>query len=424
MNLLHQSPRRTVVRLLPLIAALLAACADSLSGPGAGLSIDIAAGDAQKAATGSAVAIEPTVIVSDGSGQPLKDVAVTFAVTGGGGWTRTASTATDARGRASAWWLLGPEPGAPQRLSARAGTATVDFTATATAHDPGTTKNGRAAYIEYIAGDLPLVISAPHGGSLTPGEIPDRTVGTTGRDTNTEELVRALRQAFIARTGGAPHVVINRLHRARLDANREIVEAAQGNEFAERAWFEWHAFIEAASHAALDAGPDGEALYFDIHGHGHPIPRIEIGYLLGPADLALADAALGQPSIIAKSSIRALARADGARFVELIRGGTSLGELLQNRGYPAVPSASDPGPGEDPYFTGGYNTARHGSRDGGGVNGIQLELNFAGVRDTEANRVRFATALADAVAQYFEAHFGVELASERGRPAPAARSGR
>ena len=71
----------------------------------------------------------------------------------------------------------------------------------------------------------------------------------TARDRNTQELARAVALAIRELCGGVPHVVINRLHRVKLDANREVVEAAQGNPFAERAWKEHHAFIDAAKHA-------------------------------------------------------------------------------------------------------------------------------------------------------------------------------
>ena len=40
----------------------------------------------------------------------------------------------------------------------------------------------------------------------------------------------------------------------------------------------------------------------------------------------------------------------------------------------------------DSYFTGGYNTVRHGSRDGGATDAIQMECYFAGLRDTAENR--------------------------------------
>lgn len=34
---------------------------------------------------------------------------------------------------------------------------------------------GRNGYIEYVAGNAPVILTAPHGGSLTPTGIPDRT---------------------------------------------------------------------------------------------------------------------------------------------------------------------------------------------------------------------------------------------------------
>jgi len=403
-NALRSLHRHPIVPLF--IAALFAACGSSPSDPPAsGRRLSIYAGDAQQAWAGAGVAIDPAVIVTDDAGNGVSGVTVTFTVTNGSGRTRAGSTVTDGSGRAATWWLLGPEANTPQRLRAVTDDdASVEFRATALEPVAGSTRTGRNDYVEFIAGDLPVIVAAPHGGTLTPSEIPDRGVGTSARDTNTEELVRSIRQAFIDRVGAVPSIVINRLHRSKLDANREIVEAADGNEYAERAWYEWHAFIEAAALMATDAGPDGMALYLDIHGHGHTIPRIEIGYLLAAADLALPDDGLGQPSLIAKSSIRAVAADDGPRFVELVRGPTSLGELLAQRGYPAVPSASDPSPGADPYFTGGYNTARHGSRDGGSVSAIQIELNYAGIRDTDANRRQFAAALAAAVDAWFAAH--------------------
>jgi hypothetical protein len=44
---------------------------------------------------------------------------------------------------------------------------------------PGQTYHGRSNYIEHIAGKLPIILSAPHGGGLTPGKIPNRTNCTT-----------------------------------------------------------------------------------------------------------------------------------------------------------------------------------------------------------------------------------------------------
>jgi hypothetical protein len=38
---------------------------------------------------------------------------------------------------------------------------------------PGNTYYDSTGYVKYIAGNLPLIISAPHGGSLEPTSIPD-----------------------------------------------------------------------------------------------------------------------------------------------------------------------------------------------------------------------------------------------------------
>lgn len=62
-----------------------------------------------------------------------------------------------------------------------------------------------------------------------------------------------------------PHVIINELHRSKLDANRDIEEAAFGDHKAELAWNEFHSYVDRAK---LSATFDGRsAFYVDIHGH-------------------------------------------------------------------------------------------------------------------------------------------------------------
>jgi hypothetical protein len=270
---------------------------------------------------------------------------------------------------------------------------------------PGETSYGRNQYTEYLAGDLPIIVSAPHGGYVEAMEIPDRTYGVIVQDRNTQELIRQIAAEAFQRTGRHPHIVICRLHRTKLDANREVVEAAQGNPFAERAWKEYHGFIEEAKQAVTTE--HGSGLYLDLHGHGHAIQRLELGYLLSGSELGLPDDQLNGASLIAKSSIRALAAQTDTTFVGLIRGPTSLGGLLQVGGFPTVPSPSQPHPGGEPYFSGGHDTWRHGSRDGGTVSGIQIEANFTGVRDTEASREAFAEAVTLAIETYLDLHFGI-----------------
>ena len=75
---------------------------------------------------------------------------------------------------------------------------------------------------------------------------------------------------------------------------------------------------------------------------------------------------------------------------------------------PAIPSPDEPDPGGNPYFTGGYNVDRHGSRDGGPVSGIQIEMNYSGVRQTEQDRQAFAAVLAEAIGEFLRIHYGYD----------------
>ena len=271
-------------------------------------------------------------------------------------------------------------------------------------YEPGTQYLGRQGYVEYVPGTLPVVISAPHGGALEPDEIPDRSYGTVVTDSYTAETLLAVRQAFLERTGHAPHVVISHLRRTKLDPNREIVEAAQGNPFAENAWEEFQRFIEVASDQV--ATDFGAGLYLDLHGHGHPVHRVELGYLLSGSNLNMADGSLDVGPYAAASSMAALAARSPLSFSVLLRGETSFGGFLEDAGVRSVPSPGDPSPGQDSYFSGGYNTLRHGSREGGTVDGIQLELHRVGLRDTDSNRRAFGRALASTVEGFMLEHYG------------------
>jgi N-formylglutamate amidohydrolase len=256
---------------------------------------------------------------------------------------------------------------------------------------------GRNQYIEFRVGDLPIVVSAPHGGLLLPAEIPDRTVGETARDANTDQLAEEIGDAFARAQGHRPHVIITRLHRRKLDANREIGEAAQGNPHAQIAWKEFHGFIEAAR-ASFSQG-----LVVDLHGHGHPVARLELGYLLTGAELARTDQELN--GLLPQTSVRGLAERRMMTLTTLLRGPQSLGAFFEQQGFASVPGPSIRDPGTEPFFSGGYNTQRHGSRTGGTIDAVQIEAHFAGVRDTDANRQRFAAAFVSVLDRYFTAHY-------------------
>lgn len=273
----------------------------------------------------------------------------------------------------------------------------------------GQTYFGRNNYIEYRAGNLPLILTAPHGGSLTPSEIPDRAYGTTVTDTNTRELAVACADEIFARTGKRPHLILCHLARIKLDPNREIVEAAQGNVHAEQAWNEFQDYVAAARASARSAFGFGHL--FDLHGHGHDIARLELGYALGAEELNVTDAALANPGYAWMSTLRTLALArPGVPFPALLRGPRSLGDLFNLRGVPAWPSPSYPSPGDAAFFDGGYIVRTHSCiLDNDTVRGVQIESHYAGVRDSAASRADFASRFANVLQPYLWDNYGYDL---------------
>lgn len=256
--------------------------------------------------------------------------------------------------------------------------------------------------VEYLPGTLPLIIAAPHGGQLEPADIPDRTEGVLTRDAETDVLAVELADAIARRTGARPHLILCHLKRNKVDCNRDALTGTGGNP---KALATWRAFHEAIGKARAAAG---HGLFLDLHGHSHPIARLEIGYLLSAEQLQETGAAI--EAFAPASSLAKLAERKKSSFEELLRGPGSLGGLLEQAGYPAVPSPASPHPGEEPYFRGGYNTARY--RTGGSGDGffsLQVECPRPGVRDTPENRRRFAETFAGILETWLEDQAGIRL---------------
>lgn len=267
---------------------------------------------------------------------------------------------------------------------------------------------GTNDWVEYRPGTLPVILSAPHGGNLEPTSIPDRSGSgiVTVTDLRTIETTMAASDALLARTGERPHVIILHLDRVKLDANRDIGEAALGNDEAETTWREYHGLIGMAKRAVTE--DHGRGLYLDMHGHGHDVQRLELGYLLTRSQLNSIDADELDALDGQSTSLAALGARTDEPFSEILRGAGSFGGLLESGGVASVPSPRWPGPeidtipGTEPYFSGGYSTRRHGSVDGGVIDGIQIEHNWTGIRNSEASRAAYAAVLAEVVEAWIE----------------------
>ena len=292
--------------------------------------------------------------------------------------------------------------------------------------------NSSKKYIEYIPGNMPVIISAPHGGRLTPSELLNRTCGSNEMDDNTDILIREIQKWCYDQYGLYPYIIINNLHRRKLDPNRNEGEATCGRATTKVYYDAFHDFIDDAS--ADISAKYKKGLYIDLHGQSHSLPRIEAGYNLQSSAY---DNNLNTTANLQKVTIKNLIENNIQNlinpFEDLVRGPQSLGGLMQttggseyailghanrksngnpipcarNVGYRTVPShitsgnsqgdCDDTNPGNNSYFAGDYyNNIRHGSGDitimnyvsgtggninphinggGGTIDGIMTEVN-------------------------------------------------
>ncbi len=259
--------------------------------------------------------------------------------------------------------------------------------------------NASKKYIEYIPGTMPVIISAPHGGTLTGSELATRGCGTGEMDDNTDVLIREIQKKCYDEFGVYPYIIINNLRRNKLDPNRNKSIATCGNSSAEPYFDAYHGFIDQAS--ADVTSKFGKGLYIDLHGQSHSIPRIEAGYNLSSSsfDEDLNNTATNA-SELSKVTIKNLIsnNIQNLTFEDLIRGAESFGGLMQTTGgteyaalghagcsrgvgYRTVPShiktgsdqgsCDDTNPGNNSYFAGDYySNIRHGSGNIGTANSV------------------------------------------------------
>lgn len=199
-------------------------------------------------------------------------------------------------------------------------------------------------------GDLPLVISAPHGGRVRVDGGADRTRGVLVRDEDTAELALLAAQRVIDRLGAKPYLVAAQFSRKDADANRPAAEAFEH----EASGAHWRAY-----HAALRTAVDecrarfGEALLVDIHGQAR------------------------QPEVIARGTRdgRTMARLRERLGDDWLLGPSSLDSRLAARGHAVVPvTAPDGSRTKETLFDGGHIVATYGAASPDGIDAIQFEF--------------------------------------------------
>ena len=177
---------------------------------------------------------------------------------------------------------------------------------------------GSDGLVEYREGEVGIVIAVPHGGVMDSPDIPYRKYGTVEGDDFTKDLGVVVTNSICRYLRRCPHLVISNLKRTKLDPNRDISEAAQQNSKAEKAWREYHGFIDEAK------GKEGRGIVIDLHGQSHRRNSTELGYLLSSDQLNRGDFDSG------KSSVKQLARITGRSGKDTISGDLGSRILIEN----------------------------------------------------------------------------------------------
>jgi N-formylglutamate amidohydrolase/glutamine amidotransferase-like uncharacterized protein len=227
-------------------------------------------------------------------------------------------------------------------------------------------------------GDLPIILSAPHGGRDAIPDVPPRQgVGIrlfnpradSGSDGLTEKLADALEKQF----GKRPYVVIARFHRKYLDANRPPELAYESDHpNAKAAYDTYHATLAEARSEVTRRW--GRGILFDVHGQKAEPKGIFRGTQNGGSVTHLVER-FGQEALLGDKSV----------FGHLARQGVKV--------LPAIGSGD-----RETNYTGGYITVTYGSMSGGTVDAIQLEFG----KELRAPKADTVNQLTKAIAAFAE----------------------
>ncbi len=268
------------------------------------------------------------------------------------------------------------------------------------------TNNSTKNYVKYYEGNLPIILSAPHGGDEKPSDIKTRKKGVFEKDDFTFELTEEIIKQFQKQVNKTPYCVIATISREKVDINRNITDAFF-DEKASIAYNQFHSLIKKARVQVRKEFKKG--LYFDIHGQSHSHGFIEFGYLLNNDILKLKKKRLKKYKN--SSSIKTLSNFSSKSFIKQIKGKNSLGSLMSKKGFKSIPSKHIPYTKDENYFEGAFNTFKYGSLDGGVINGIQVEFPYKNCRDSKKNRKKCAKAFVKAIIKFSKIHLGIDLKS-------------
>ena len=225
-------------------------------------------------------------------------------------------------------------------------------------------------------GNLPILLTAPHGGLDGVPNVPRRSRGTTSTDMHTTELTEALAKQIENVVRAKPYVLIARFSRRYIDANRAPGEAFDSKD-AKPFYDAYHNRARHFVSQLKQRFPQG-ALLLDIHGQS--------------SDPGVTHRGTGNGATVAH-----LMRAHGSAA---LIGPNSIFGTLQKKGVKIFPQNTPiDNPPEDRRFNGGYTVRTYGSGKPDGIDAIQIEVG----RDIRTDP-QFIAALAEGIVVFYRAY--------------------
>ena len=247
--------------------------------------------------------------------------------------------------------------------------------------------------VSFTQGTIPVLITAPHGGSSQPDNVSIRTgtnmQGVTVEDFNTVKdswtkgIAQDIQAKYEQKYGGIPYIVTAEFHRKYIDANRPEHQAYESQ--AAQLYYDSYQ-SKVVEYIKEIKQKFGKGVLLDIHGQAQQPDKIIRGTRNGISVQNLV-AEHGWDSIV---------------------GGNGFFGLLSQQGFTVepenshIPTTSDPTP--EGALSGGTTLKHNGSHNLLGLDAIQFEIG-SNIRFSESQREYFSDNMADNINTFMTNYF-------------------
>lgn len=241
--------------------------------------------------------------------------------------------------------------------------------------------------VTYKPGTMPIILTAPHGGSkpvpgveIRTGNTVEKNIGAKTNfsfafDRNTDKLAIEVADAIEKKTGLRPYLVVAHFSRKYIDANRPASDGYE-SELVKPVYDEYHGDIEKSRREILEKWKTG--MLIDLHGQGSK----KDGIFRGTSDL---------------KTVKHLIDSKGR---DALFGPNSILGILQSKGATLIPTTEDTESKENPALNGGWTVRHYGSMEGGNFDALQLET---GINYRDLNKSKTVEDLSDAIIAFYKA---------------------